>query len=218
MKTLFAWFERVPATAYLYAVLAAAVIGGIGTFIHYQRAIGAKDAILEQTQLVIDTLRSQAKLDAAARERAQEQARKDSVAAVKARQATAQAAARADAAVADANAAREHARQLAADAAATIPALKTELLSLATKTEQADAAHASERAAWQTERSTNAKDLAAVKAELEATKAERNTATSLNAQLAKQVEALTGDRPGVIRKYVVPLLSAGAGVWIGSRT
>ena len=218
IKPMLTWFRGLPATTYLASLLVASLVTGIAGFIHYERTVGARDATIAQTQPVIDSLHAQAKAQAQATARAQAQVRKDSLAALKARQATAQASARADVAVADATAARERARRLAEDSAATIPALKAELLSLATKTEQADAAHATERSAWQTERATAAKDLASVKAELETTKTERNTANGLNAQLTKQVAALTGDRPGVIRTYVVPALAAGGGYWLGSRT
>lgn len=212
-----AFFRGIPAIGYAYGLVAVALIAGIAGFIHYERTVGAKDAIIAQTQPVIDSLRTQIKTDSLARVRAQVQSHADSVTALKARQATVQASARADVAVANADTARARARRMAADTAATLPVLRAEILSLALKTEQADAAHATERATWQTERTTAAKDLASVKAELGATKIQLGTSNNLNAQLTKQVDALTGDRPGVIRKYVVPVLAAGAGVWVGSK-
>lgn len=206
--------RQLPSTAYLYGLLAVAVVGGISTFAYQQRQIGARNAELRQSRAAEDTLAREVKAARAARVAAEERSRKDSLALIASRRAVAVAAVRTDSAVRAADAERQRALALAADSGATIGQLRTQLVTLVATTARADSLHAVERVQWARDTSTANARVKSLSEALAAATVENEKLADINANLRHQVALVTKDRAGVVVRYVVPAVAFVAGVSI----
>lgn len=217
LRQLSSLFGRLPSTAYLYALLAASVLGGVSYFAHAQREIGARNAELRLSRQVEDSLTRDITAARRARKAAEAKAARDSVALLASRQSVRAAAARSDSAVRDAREARARALSVVADSSATLAQLRTEIVSLVSKTAAADSAHAVERARWAADSATSNARAQSLGEALAAAKEENEKLNDANANLRHQITLVARDRPGVVQRYVVPAVSFGVGVWAGSR-
>lgn len=213
--TLKSLFKQLPATAYLYGLLAAAVLGAVSSFAYQQRQIGARNAELRQSRAIADTLAREIKAARLARIAAEEKTRKDSLALVASRRAVAVAAVRTDSAVRAADAERQRALALAADSGATLGQLRTQLVTLVATTARADSLHATERVQWAKDTSTANDRARSLSEALAAAKVENGKLVDANANLRRQVKLVERDRAGVVVRYVVPAVAFAVGVGIG---
>ncbi len=217
MPDLPKWVRQIPTMAYLYAMLAVAVLGAVSAFAYQQRQIGARNAELRQSRAAVDTLTRDLKAARAARLAAEAAAHRDSVALAASRRTIARAAVRTDSAVREAEAERARAIALAADSGATLGQLRGQLVTLSAATARADSAHAVERAAWAADTAKSNSEARSLRSALAAAKVENGKLTEINANLRHQVELVTRDRPGVVQRYVVPALAFAVGVGVGNR-
>lgn len=206
--------RQLPATAYLYGLLAVAVVGGVSTFAYQQRQIGARNAELRLSRQAEDSLTREVKRATAARVAAEQAARRDSLALIASRREVVRAAVRTDSAVRVADAERHRALALAADSGATLGQLRTQLVTLATTTARADSLHAVERVQWAKDTSTANDRVRSLTEALAASKVENGKLAELNANLRRQVALVTKDRAGVVVRYVVPAVAFAAGLSI----
>ncbi len=209
--------RQLPSAAYLYALLAASVIGGVSYFVHVQREIGARNAELRISRQAEDSLKRDIRAARKAREAAEAKAARDSVALVASRRSVRIAAARSDSAVRDAQEARARALRVVADTSATLAQLRTEIVTLVSKTAAADSAHAVERAQWIADSTKANTRILSLGEALVAAKVENGKLNDANANLRHQVKLIERDRPGVVQRYVIPAVGFGVGVWAGSR-
>ncbi len=209
-----AWLRQVPTTAYLYGVLAVAVVGGVSTFTYQQRQIGARNAELRQSRAAEDSLAREVKQAKAARLAAEAVARKDSLALVESRRKIVLVSARTDSAVRAADAERQRALALAADSGATLGQLRAQLVTLAATTARADSLHAVERVQWAADTAKSNDRVRSLTEALAAAKVENEKLADANANLRRQIKLVERDRPGAVVRYVVPVVAFAVGVGV----
>lgn len=212
-----ALLKQVPATAYIVSGAIVILWGAWMANSYHQREIGARNAELRLSRQAEDSLKRDIKIARKAREAAEAKAARDSVALLASRQSVRAAAARSDSAVRDAREARARALSVVADSSATLAQLRTEIVSLVSKTAAADSAHAVERARWAADSTTSNARAQSLGEALAAAKEENEKLNDANANLRHQITLVARDRPGVVQRYVVPAVSFGVGVWAGSR-
>lgn len=210
-----AWLRQVPTTAYLYGVLAVAVVGGVSTFAYQQRQIGARNAELRQSRATEDSLSREIKAAKAARIAAEAVARRDSLALVESRRKIVLVSARTDSAVRAADAERQRALALAADSGATLGQLRAQLVTLSATTARADSLHAVERVQWAADTAKANARVTSLTEALVAAKVENGKLADINANLQRQIKLVERDRAGAVVRYVVPVVTFVAGVVIG---
>lgn len=207
-------FKQLPATAYLYGLLAVAVVGGVSAFTYQQRQIGARNAELRQSRAAEDSLAREVKQAKAARIAAEAVARKDSLALVESRRKIVLVSARTDSAVRAADAERQRALALAADSGATLGQLRAQLVTLAATTARADSLHAVERVQWAADTAKSNDRVRSLTEALAAAKVENEKLADANANLRRQIKLVERDRPGAVVRYVVPVVAFAVGVGV----
>ena len=207
-------FKQLPATAYLYGLLAVAVVGGVSTFAYQQRQIGARNAELRLSRHAEDSLAREVKQAQAARIAAEAVARKDSLALVESRRKIVLVSARTDSAVRAADAERQRALALAADSGATLGQLRAQLVALVATTARADSLHAVERVQWAKDTSAANERVRSLSEALAAANVENGKLADINANLHRQINLVERDRAGVVVRYVVPAVAFAVGVGI----
>jgi len=208
-------FRQLPSTAYLYALLAASVIGGISYFVHAQRVIGARDEALKASRAVADTLAGEIKIARKAREAAEAKSARDSVALLASRRSVRIAAALSDSAVSEAKQERARVLALVADSGATLAQMRAGIVTLAATSARAEAMHAQERAAWVKDSTAANGRIVSLGEALAAAHVENERLVALNANLHRQIKLVERDKAGFVVRYVVPAVALAAGVAIG---
>ncbi len=204
------FLKQVPATAYLYGLLAVAVASGFGVFVHQQRLIGARDIALHQADSVAKVRQAEFKAEAAAAEEARATA--DALRAKARAEVAKDRAAKvlADSMVSAAASERDRAQRLLADSLATVAQLREQVTRLVASG-KADSAAQAQRIA-QLER-TKASLLLLVGADSTAIQkgiAATNAAVARAVAAETQVKMLRRMLPSTAGQWVKLLVTAGA--------
>jgi hypothetical protein len=210
MSGLAAVLKRLPSTAYLYGLLAVAVVSGFAGFVHYQRVIGARNLALHQADSVAKVRQAEFKEVEA---EAAEARRARDVLLAKARAEVAKdraAKVLSDSMISAASTERDRAQRLLSDSLATVAQLREQVTRLVASG-KADSAAQGARIA-QLER-TKASLLLLVGADSTAIQkgiAATNAAVARAVAAETQVKILRRLLPSTAGQWVKTLLTAGA--------